>query len=474
MSKFIPDLILDSLDDHGRHFLSLALSSIYGEALFPEEFDADQQIVNLEEFEQKYGETIYSILYPCASEFFFSNEYTNPNPSPKSKPYWNVLDVFFKLNKSKLSVQDLAYWKGMRNSYMSLYEVQAVELDKSITLKDLIDEEKPSIVIKEKKGTHNISQWEILGARIISNAYGSFMAGGVLRLSRKAAEKAMEDIKAISSIMLHPQYLKEMCKDVDNPELLVRKMWAKEIICQWFEEVTKKDQDPILLNNEGDPLQYFTLSYPLIAPKKEVINVLDELKELVCWETEENRYAWIWSYKQPEKASSRNIPENALMMETRIQDDDTGEMHVIYAEIKLKGKKLVVEVNSSQRRNILNNYLSVYLKDKIGEPEIVEHDMTKLKKGKNRKNKKNFFDTGEEGLESLKKFYKSYYQEWLDNPVPALNNQTPREAVKTKEGQKKVINIIKEMQSTKVRINEGEEVYDFNHLFKELNLSPNL
>ena len=63
-----------------------------------------------------------------------------------------------------------------------------------------------------------------------------------------------------------------------------------------------------------------------------------------------------------------------------------------------------------------------------------------------------------------------HYRKTLDEPIPALGNQTPREAVKTAKGRKKVIAWLKrlENQSAQPRPEDPMGAYDFTWLWREL------
>ena len=63
-----------------------------------------------------------------------------------------------------------------------------------------------------------------------------------------------------------------------------------------------------------------------------------------------------------------------------------------------------------------------------------------------------------------------HYRKTLDEPIPALGNQTPREAVKTAQGRKKVIAWLKmlENQSAQQGPEDPMGAYDFTWLWREL------
>ena len=63
-----------------------------------------------------------------------------------------------------------------------------------------------------------------------------------------------------------------------------------------------------------------------------------------------------------------------------------------------------------------------------------------------------------------------HFRKTLDEPIPALGNQTPRNAVKTAKGRTKVIAWLKmlENQSAQQRPEDPMGAYDFTWLWREL------
>lgn len=65
-----------------------------------------------------------------------------------------------------------------------------------------------------------------------------------------------------------------------------------------------------------------------------------------------------------------------------------------------------------------------------------------------------------------------HYRETLDQPIPALDGKTPRQAARSTEGRKKVIEWLKTIENRSAR-QTGSPVadYDFSWMWDELGLS---
>ncbi len=71
--------------------------------------------------------------------------------------------------------------------------------------------------------------------------------------------------------------------------------------------------------------------------------------------------------------------------------------------------------------------------------------------------------------EFLAEYKRRHYADWIDQPLPALDGETPREAVQTAEGRTAVDLLLKDMQNLECRW-EGDGAFDFSEIRKKLNL----
>ncbi len=78
----------------------------------------------------------------------------------------------------------------------------------------------------------------------------------------------------------------------------------------------------------------------------------------------------------------------------------------------------------------------------------------------------------EEQRKMLGEFYEQHYRKWLDEPVPALGNRTPRHAASLKTMRPKVVALLKDFEGHSERQRRsGEIAYDFGWMWAELGLN---
>ena len=65
----------------------------------------------------------------------------------------------------------------------------------------------------------------------------------------------------------------------------------------------------------------------------------------------------------------------------------------------------------------------------------------------------------------------SYYEKWFHDKIPALDNKTPLEAIKTKQGKEKVIELLKLYENGEERNKlELRPYYDLSWVWQRLGL----
>ncbi len=66
-----------------------------------------------------------------------------------------------------------------------------------------------------------------------------------------------------------------------------------------------------------------------------------------------------------------------------------------------------------------------------------------------------------------------HYRQCLDDPIPMLDNKTPRQCATSKKGREKVIEWLKHLENNELRraADQGQEPYDSSWMWDELKLA---
>jgi hypothetical protein len=74
-------------------------------------------------------------------------------------------------------------------------------------------------------------------------------------------------------------------------------------------------------------------------------------------------------------------------------------------------------------------------------------------------------------IAALREIKALHYRAWLDQPLPALNGQTPREAAGTRAGMKRLLGLVKEIENHESHL-PAEQRIDITSLVRELDSGP--
>lgn len=91
--------------------------------------------------------------------------------------------------------------------------------------------------------------------------------------------------------------------------------------------------------------------------------------------------------------------------------------------------------------------------------------------GRNRARRPSSGLSPEEEADVLREFHDRHYRDWLDHPLPALGNRTPRHAARLKTVRPMLLALLKEMESRGERERrDGRPAYDTGWLWEELGM----
>jgi hypothetical protein len=144
--------------------------------------------------------------------------------------------------------------------------------------------------------------------------------------------------------------------------------------------------------------------------------------------------------------------------------------------ITIKKNKLILETNSLERTEKAKKLLIKYLGNNIEfQKTLIESTEQKLKslpEEKDFKNTENELTELPEVQEKLEQLACEHWKKWFNEPIPALNNKTPRQAASTKKGRERLEALLLQYESNNANKSVEMNIFkaDLNYLRKELNL----
>jgi hypothetical protein len=344
-----------------------------------------------------------------------------------------VADRFLAAEGGALTPGERAFLDQARATYQGLYEVEAVNLDEGFTLRDLSTEER--IRVRERTATHGVARWDLIVARLMPRPDGSrVLEAGLLQLSPRDAE------------MLLPQWQNAertfQARFPRGSRLAVFKKLG-HLLSRWWLTLVAFRPLPTIVTPEGD-LLIFT---------KAVFDVLDQEQLfglLAHTEGVEQVTSGVFDWYEITPAFRRTL-----------------------GTIRVTDERLTLETTSEARaergRQMLEGLAPQALRYRVTSTEDMKQTMARAE-SRHRADAPNSLPPDVEA-ELLGKFYEEHYRGWVDQPVPALDNLTPRQAAGDRRRRPKLITLLKEFENRAAHdAREGRPSYNFTWMWKELGL----
>lgn len=388
----------------------------------------------------------------------------------------NLAIDYLKRRGWKESALNRAYIEALRDSVMSLYEVSDVRPGESFLARDLVRGGDP-IRVSERTATQTLVAWDILAARIVTVRGVTQMSGAVLPVERELAEAMLGILRrtqkrapamvADTFAAVDPALRARIETEITDEEAVLR-VGAATITTLWLHDAIRRclAPPPQLANTDGEPLSLITLHYRL-SPKATAGAIAAALAGVSDVRAEENESRWTWlAPEQPHRRGRR-----------RKEDGDHEADRVIHGEIVLKGKMLDVRVNSDARaervRALLSPALAGLVKEPLLERMTPERAMAESGRGGGSAPR------GLEGADpadvrrAVHEVASRHYRKTLEEPVPMLDGESPRQAVRSAKGRIAVADWLKGFEQMNARLPKDDPMhaYDFGWMWEELGIA---
>jgi len=344
-----------------------------------------------------------------------------------------VFDLFLEREAKKLSSGERNFLDGMCGSHLRLYEILDVKVDQGFDLRDLWDDRR--VWVRERLATRELATWDVIAGRLgrgaegeavfetIPHVYPATVKDDLLKGLRKAhrlftrefPERSLADFFRSMGPMFH-------------------QLWLEQVVLRPL---------PKIMTGDGDPFVF----------AKAIFDLLD-------------RGALTTALADHPDIVDHGDDSYALL-------EDAGAFQRSLGTIVVEDRRVVFETTSQRRAERGKEFLQRLLGDAVRFRVIAYEDVGQaLKRAPARPKDKMPEVPPEVQAEVLGRFYEEHYRKWLDQPVPALGDRTPRHAAKLKTVRPKLITLLKDFESHAERQRRaGEPAYDFAWMWKELGLA---
>jgi len=337
-------------------------------------------------------------------------------------PDITIAENYLTNNKTKLSSGERSFIEAMLTTFYSFYAVLEVEKDQSLLVKDILLGTEH--LIKERQGTHFLKRGDIIFSRILTLSNQFIFVGMAPFILPPEYHMALLDFK------------KWLIKENDDKALdgdTLRNELDLELYEYFFDAIIEVYNKPLptLLNTDGDLFQPTTSHFNLTQSPEDTLSCLmpmtlsDDPEEFL---------------QDAKRAKSGKITEIQFPWLKKGNKKHKQWDNTLCGDITIKKDKLILKTNSAERAEKGKKVLVKLLGKNIEfQKTIIESAQKKMKSLSNvKKDKKNVSEPDlmdvPEIREKIKAMAHAHWENWFDISVPALDNKTPREAAKTKEG----------------------------------------
>ncbi|WP_299439393.1 hypothetical protein [uncultured Rhodospira sp.] len=433
-----------------------------------EDYDLDD-----EELVELLGPAFQS-LYSVIVEDLFS--------TPIDDDGRTIIDDYLKRRGWREKVHGRRYLEALRDSTMSLYEVVDLDRGKTVTLRDMVRGGDP-ITVHEKRGSETAALWDRIGARVLLVNGKHYLAGGLLVFSREAGDRFLDSLERVmEEIADHPDGEAETeTEQTEEPPLLsdadlrdavlgitgtivFTRLWLTENLGRVL------GPPPHAVNTDGDDIVFSTVRFPIHGDETDVAQVIDGIAEID--RIEPDTVSWSWTGPgSPTQRMAKRDPDDGDDGIILHSSDASGR--TCLGTLDIENGTLILNTNSRERAEKGRDLLAAHLKTMVGTPLMTHEDIQQTLENRPDRPASGAEDIPPEVQEQLlNQYFDDYYHQLLDEPIPALDDKTPRQAASAKDDRKTVIDWLKHLENGEQRraASQGQQPYDFRWMWKELGL----
>jgi len=341
-----------------------------------------------------------------------------------------LLDLVLGDGGPQLEAPQRDYLQLLRGEHLRLYEVVDSKPNEGFWLVDTFAPKPERIWVRERQASQGLRQGDLIGARVIPTEPKT-LSGCLYPLPR-------------------PQYPRIRRVILDGPkgeDGQPDPSWISRIIIkEWLS--TFLGPPPQLVDFSGEPIAPTTVHY-----------------RVKNWERAEKAIS-----------SQPDVKANADNGWSRIEGDRS-----LYGIRRTKKDHVELFSLTRQRAEAGEQWLAEIAGDALEKTSSEVADPAKMMKERIRSGEVRDTRRKNEILESLSKedrtaffeqFYRKTYARWAEEPIPALKDKTPREAVSTEEGRLDVAELLRTYEVSEARNAEDDDrpPVSFDFLWEQVGL----
>ena len=342
----------------------------------------------------------------------------------------------------RLAPADRAWLEAQQAVWLSVWEVRETEPGASLLLEDLLSGEVRRV--REVRGSRTLVVRDAVLVRVVDHRDTSLLCGTHPRplppwFAANVVERARGRLRRRRAV---------------PPERLRDTAFGRSLIRYWEDAVEEFDehrQAPLeLANTDGEPLLLTTDHFDLAPGARPAVgSLLAELDGVEAPRPGEDPPFYV--FLRPGNRMHASL-------------DDT-----VIGRARLSDTSLALESNSRERADALRAQVEAACGERV-RYRAREHSDPLSKRAPRRAGDAKPATPPPEAQQLILEFKRRHYADWIDQPVPALGGQTPREAVRNARGRDAVNVLLKEIENHEQRAGDGA-AFDVSETRRALGLA---
>jgi hypothetical protein len=347
-----------------------------------------------------------------------------------------LIEECLRRRAGSLSAEERELLEAWREARFGIWEVQSVRKGEGVELKDWFEGDR--FFVHDVSSSRSMMQWDCVLSRIYRSEGSWYFAGNGYGVPRNLVGRLTEQVE------------RESRESGQSAAAFVRAnshRWHSVV-----DELCRRQLDDLrVVNAEGDDLEPSTAEYR-VEDEAAVAAALSRAKQFEAPKDNapgEHSFAWLEKAEGPRRS---------------------------YGNIEIRGGRLRLECNSQKRlaigRQLVEKHAGTWLRherDTVQPQDALKQEAYESSI-RNPEEKPSGLPPDEE-RELLLKLKTEYYARWVDEPVPALGGQTPREAARSQTGRRALEDLLRLMENSEARGgSKGQPVFDFSQVRKTLGM----
>ena len=351
-----------------------------------------------------------------------------------------VADTYRAARGRRCSPEERRWMDAQRAAWLSVWEVEAVDPGKTLTLRDLLSDERR--IVRETQASQILVRRHAVLGRVVDHDGVSLLCGTHPRPlppfhAAEVARLARGRLRRRRAVPV------ERLRDASLGGYLIRR-WEEAVEDSDARSTIPRD----LRNHDGDPL----------------LVTVDHFEVTGAMQAVDTRISGIEGARQ-EGSDGDSSTWAFLRPDDPAQPD--GEATVV-GRAELNATALRAETNSRTRADTLRERIEAACGSRVRHRAREHSDPLALLKRAGKPRPAPPASPEEEGV--VAEYKARHYADWADRPLPALNDRTPRECVRTAAGRRAVDLLLKDMEHREHR-GPGRP-FDFSTIRRDIGLAP--